>query len=271
MNKSKKTEIFSAQRPHKSKKKIRVWGIALIIFFIVALVIGFLYFILNAEIFKVQSIKVSGIRLTTQNAIVSSFFAESVKQKPWLVLFGPDNLLFWKFAQEKISPLYVLTVQEIKKEVSFGEKKVSLDVIERSVVNVICEYNGGKCYGMDENGFVFSSVPEVRGALILRFEAGPDEKIMTGKQYLNSPEWTKNIMQTISIMKSEGFVPQLIKVNGVGLEEWEAVMPEGFSFYFSLHFVPENFRSILGDISTKTRLDTLQYFDFRVQNRVYYK
>gem|GEM_PF-1488048 len=271
MAKFKKTEILSAQRPHKPKKKVRIWGIALIIFFIAGAIIGFFYFILNAEMLKVRSIKVSGVRLTGQNIIISSFFAESVKQKSWLVLLGPDNLLFWKFAPENISPLYVPTVQEIKKEASFRERKVSLNVTERSVVNVLCEYNGGKCYGMDEKGFVFSSVPEVRGALILRFEAGPGEKIMIGKQYLDSSEWTKNIMETISIMESEGFVPKLIKVNGVGLEEWEAVMPEGFSFYFSLHFVPENFRSILGDISTKTRLDTLQYFDFRVQNRVYYK
>jgi len=271
MNKFKKTEILSAQRPHKSKKKIRMWGIALIVFLVAGVVIGFFYFILNARMLKVQSMKVSGVRLTGQNIIISSFFAESVKQRSWLMLLGPDNLLFWKFAPEIISPLYVPTVQEIKKDVNFGEKKVSLDVTERSVVNVLCEYDGGKCYGMDEKGFVFSLVPEVRGALILRFEAGPGEKIMIGKQYLNSQEWTKNIIQTISVMESEGFVPKLIKVNGVGLEEWEAVMPEGFSFYFSLHFVPENFRSILNDISIKTRLDTLQYFDFRVQNRVYYK
>ncbi len=271
MNKFKKTEILSAQRSHKPRKKIRVWGIALIIFFVVGILIGLSYLILNMQMLKVQSIKVSGVRLTNQNTIISSFFAESVKQKAWLVLLGPDNLLFWKFAPEEISPLYVSSVQDIKKDVSFGEKKVLLDVTERSVVNVLCEYNGGKCYGMDENGFVFSSVPEVHGALILRFEAGPGEKIMVGKQYLDSPEWTKNIMETISIMESEGFTPKLIKVKGVGLEEWEAVMPEGFSFYFSLHFIPENFRSILNDISSKTRLDTLQYFDFRVQNRVYYK
>jgi len=271
MAKFKKTEILSAQRPHKSKKKIQIWGVALIICIIAGIILGLFYFILNANTLKVQGIKVSGIRLTGQNVIISSFFAESIKQKPWLAILGPDNLLFWKFASGSISPLYVPTVQEIKKRVDLGEKKVFLEVTERFVTNVLCEYNGGKCYGMDGNGFVFSSVPEVRGALILRFEAGPGEKIMIGKQYLDSPEWTKNIMHIVAIMESEGFIPKLVKVSGVGLEEWEAVMPEGFSFYFSLHFVPENFRSILGDISTKTRLDTLQYFDFRVQNRVYYK
>ncbi len=269
--KSKKNEILAAQRPQKPKRRIKIWWIALIVFLIAGILIGLIYFLLYAKTFKIQSFKVSGNRLTAQHIVISSFFAESLKQKPWLSFLGSDNIFFWEFAPKAVSPLYVSTVQEITRDVDFGKRQVSFTVHERSVTNVLCEYNGGKCYGMDENGFVFSSVPEVRGALILRFEAGPGEQIMVGKQYLTSPEWTKNIMRTIAIMESEGFVPRLVRVKRDLVEEWEAVMQEGFSFYFSLHFVPENLTSILKDISSKTRPDAIQYFDFRVENRVYYK
>jgi hypothetical protein len=266
-----KTEILSAQRPHKTEKKNVVWKVMVILFLVVGILVGCVYFLLNSSLFKVESMKVSGVRLTAQHIIMSSFFAESTREKPWLSFFGPDHILFWKFAPKEISPSYVSTVERIIRDVNFGKKQVSFLVTERLVTNVLCEYNSGKCYGMDENGFVFSSVPEVRGSLILRFEAGPGEHIMVGKQYLTSPLWTKNIMNTISLMESEGFVPKLVRVKRDSIEEWEALMQEGFSFYFSLHFIPENLQSVLKDIALKTRPETIEYFDFRVENRVYYK
>ncbi len=263
-------EIFSAQRPKREKKKKMVWFFAGALFFVFALFLTLSYVVLNADMFRVESIKVSGARLTPHQKVISSFIAEAIRDRKWLSVLGPDNILFWICAPEETFFPYVPTIRKVSQDVDFGEKKVFITTDERSVVNVVCA-SSGECYGMDENGFIFSPVPEVRGSLILRFEADSSDSPAIGKQYLPSAEWIQNISDTLLLMKKEGFVPKVVRVRRSGVEEWEAVMPEGFSFFFSLHFVPDRLDSVLKDISARAKLDVVQYFDFRVRNRMFYK
>jgi hypothetical protein len=135
----------------------------------------------------------------------------------------------------------------------------------------VCANDSSECYAIDDDGYVFSGVPWIEGALIPRFESASGEKISVGKKYFRKDEWFRNILHTVSILEEKGLIPSFIRMKGENTEEWEAVMPSGMIFYFSLAFVPNDLKKIIDDVALRTSLGGISYFDLRIENKVYYK
>jgi len=250
----------------------RSWIWYLVAFLAGALLIAAAYFGMYGKFFKVNDITVTGARLVPSSLVTSAIEADTVGANRIAAALGPQNILFWLLADRHPSLSSSFPeIENVAIDPSFLNRTVSISVTERDVKSVLCKTVTGECYGIDANDIVFTPVPTVEGALIMRFEDDSTSTVVLGAPYLNDPTWMQNILSTLGTMEAGGFSPSSVKVDASSLEEWEAVLPSGLTFHFSLHFVPDNLAAILKDIAAKTDIATLQYFDFRVKDRVYYK
>lgn len=258
------------ERPRGAGGRAWLWYLAA--FLAGALLIAGAYFAMYGGFFMVKDISVAGARLVPSSLVTSAVEADTVGANRIAAALGPQNILFWLLADR--TPSLSSRFPEIRKVVvtpSFWDRTVSIAITERDVTGVLCKTATGECYGIDANDIVFTPVPTVEGSLILRFDDTSTSTVVLGNPYLQDPAWMQNIVSTLSIMEAGGFSPSSVRVDASSLEEWEAVLPSGLVFRFSLHFVPDNLAAVLKDIAAKTDIATLQYFDFRVKDRVYYK
>lgn len=251
---------------------VRPWIWYGIAFLAGAALIAAAYFVMYGAFFRVKSLSVSGARLVPSALVASAVEAKAVGMNALTAALGPQNIVFWFFVDRH--PSLSASFPEIRNVdiiPSFLDRTVAITVAERGVASVLCKTATGDCYGIDADGIIFTPVPTVEGTLIRRFEDDSTSTVVMGSPYLKDPAWMRNILSTLSIMGKEGFAPSAVTVDASPLEEWKAVMSSGLAFRFSLHFVPDNLSAILTDIATKTDIKNLQYFDFRVKDRVYYK
>lgn len=229
------------------------------------------YAILNADFFKTKDIEVKGLNLVSRDALLSSISITTLNKSFLASSLGPDNILFWSFVDSHFVLEKNPKLAEISIETNFFNRTVAVMVRERIVSSVLCKKMLQKCFGMDYSGVVFTETPYVEGGLILKFEDDSEDGIVFGEKYINNLEWKSRIEETIKIMNENGFIPSSVRIKGENSEEWEVVMPSGLLFLYSLRFVPQNLSEVLNEISTKANFVGMQYFDFRVENRMYYK
>jgi hypothetical protein len=119
---------------------------------------------------------------------------------------------------------------------------------------------------------IFARIPEVRGPLILRLEDNQsDFPVVLGAQYFGDQAFLPHVYETNAVLADAGIVPTLLRVRDKRLYEWEAVLGNGPTLYFSGFFVPQNISGVVRDIRNATSFENLSYIDFRVENKVFYK
>lgn len=232
--------------------------------------IGIAYFILFGNFWSVRSIRVEGSRLVDNSVLISAIASEFHARSPIAAgILGQNHIGFWMFYEKPFEIPWMPEVKDIRVNVDFSSRVVNISVRERSVAAVVCVENNAECYAIDEGGIVFSKIPWVEGVLVPRFEEKGE--IFLGEKYFRKEEWFKNILSTLSILRESNIVPERI-VRGVdNTEEWEAIISSGIHLYFNLNFIPDDLGKIIEDIRARGGFSGVSYFDFRVQNRVYYK
>lgn len=235
------------------------------------LILGPAFLLTSSDWFSVKNIEVEGARFVAEDQIISSLKIDGVRDSLFRAYIGSGNIFFWLFKDTPITLNTHPVIRSIKIRTSIIKKSVSVKIEERKIEGIVCNEKNDSCFGFDSSGFVFIRVPNVDGSLIFKIEDRSARPIVLGGSYMRNPEWMKNVTDTLSVLKKHRFYPTKVVINNQDLEEWRAVFPSGFQFYFSLRFIPENIDAILSDILEKVKIDSVSYFDFRVPNRIYYK
>lgn len=261
-------DVFLPRR-RQSKNRFFWWAGG----FLIAggLLIGGLYLIFYSPFFKVKNIEVPDLQLLTRDSLLSSFSAQMVGQNRFLSILGPDNILFWFFGKrpENIPALPALAALSV--QVNLFKQQVVLTPQERTLAGILCSSDGSACYGFDNEGVVFVRAPQSQGSLILRINDENQRALNLGDKILPDDGWIKNIFDTIEILTANGLHISSVTLGSFDLEEWRANLSAGPVFYFGLNFTIQNFDGILKNLLKRLDLSKLQYLDFRVQNRIYYK
>lgn len=267
----KNSSVLIGYRKKKPKRKlfwICVGSVAGLLF----LILGFLFLFTRADWFHVKNISVIGARFVPEGQIISSLKVDGAGSSSFRAWTGSENIFFWLFKNTPITIINYPVIKNIEIHTSITKRNVLIKIEERELKGVVCKEKNNSCFGLDSSGFVFTKTPNVDGSLILKIEDKSAKPIILGSFYMgNSHEWMKNITDILSVLRKYRFSPTKIVVENQDLKEWRAVLPSGFQFYFSLHYIPENLDAILSDILERVKIDSISYFDFRVPNRIYYK
>ncbi len=72
-------------------------------------------------------------------------------------------------------------------------------------------------------------------------------------------------------MKENGLHLNSVEIKNLDLEEWQASIAAGPEFVFSLNFIPKDLGKVVKTLKDRADFSKVDYFDMRVENRVYYK
>jgi len=233
------------------------------------LVVGVVYFVFHSGFFKANEIAVFGsIR---DREIKEALIGDLLKTSKTRSLLGSENLLFWPPKEVKKIPSSLFWLSNLNIERNWQEKKIIINVTERKPWLLWCLAASGNCYWVDEGGIVFSSAPEAEGFIIPKvFEQGDRREFSFGQPLYENSQMTENVLEIIKQTKNSSFLVSGFFIENPSLKELIA-QTSGLKLYFSLRFLFQNLDKIFTDLAGRLDLKKLEYIDFRVENRIYYK
>lgn len=254
-----------------------------VLFFCAAAFIAVFYFLIYGNFFNVKTIEVSGSKLFGAEETTKIIIPYAIPAFPWRALFAPDHMLFWQLARtHRITSRVIPIFESILIKLDWGKRLLKIEVNERSFFGIWCsdeniiegangEEKKEECFVFDRNGVVFGRSPRAEGALLLKIRNENPLSGFLGGGILPQESWMENIFNTLDTIKNGGRNTSLITIGDYALHEWEARLDDGPKLIFSLDFIPQNLAGLLQNLEKKFDLEKLDYVDFRVQNRIFYK
>ncbi len=235
------------------------------------LFIFLVHFSLYSDFMTVKSSEVKGVDAAKGGYVKQTLIREMIGSGGWRRYFGPDNMLFWIIGKKPdFTKVDLPFLASLNLETNLAGRDLEVSVKEREFFAVWC-LSDGHCFSIDQDGIVFAEAPEIQGSLILKINDENTRTLVLGNSVVPNNWWLGNVFESLRLIKARGFSVSSVKIKDFGLEEWEAQIYSGPSFYFSLNFVPENFSGVIDSVSKKLDLTKLSYLDFRVPGRIYYK
>jgi hypothetical protein len=228
---------------------------------------AFLYAIFHADFLAVREFKVAGLRVIPQNIFLEAMKLESASHS--LGLLGTDRLLNWRSGEEQIlvgtNEPYLA---DVKTEVEWLKRTVNFLATERKTSFIWCK--SGSCLVTDEMGRAFALAPTYQGHLITEIQDERVGGLEVGFEVFKEAKWWEVFKQQVSEIKSFTGLER-VKILAEETREWQAFLPGGGVLKFSLDNPPEDLPSVLSRLSKDVDLKKMEYADFRVPGRVYFK
>lgn len=279
-----------------------MWKFLIILFIFILLAVGAIYFVFHSHFFQVAAVKVSGsVKADEIKDILINTLSKSSRIRS---LLSPENMLFWPPKISQI-PSSLFWLSDLSLEKNWSQKEISIEVKERqpwllwclsaqaglttqagqtglpisqtinnigsSTVSQTASTTISNCYWLDDQGIVFSSAPEAEGFIIPKvFEKSDRQELTLGQSFNAGPQSVKTALEIIKEIKNSSLAISRFLIEDINLQELK-VETNGPKLYFSLRFVPQDLNKILANLSDRLDFQKLEYIDFRVENRIYYK
>ncbi|MGC8776286.1 MAG: cell division protein FtsQ/DivIB [Minisyncoccia bacterium] len=262
-------EIYINQEYSLKEKIWSFFRLFLIGLIIDAFIVFSLYLIIYSPIFKIQEIKISGnnqlSEKETMDFVIINLFNDSFFKK----ILTAKNILIWPNELKNNSKMFlVLDKVLIKKDLI--NQKIEIIAQERKPVGLWCQTNESQCYWFDNDGILFKKTIASEGGLILKIKDSSLHNLSLGSKILPD-NFLKTFFQIIEVLKSSNLNFSEINLENLDLAELKVKNFNGPDIYFSLIFPPPDINQIITDFKNKNIFDKLEYLDFRVENRLYYK
>jgi len=294
----------------EKRKKRRFYFFFAIVFGSIYLVaLGASWLVLKSPIFHIQKIATTGNEAVAEPDILGLLRARVLRGESVKALLGFDNILIWPDGLSAEDLIFIPALKGIKIEKNYRERSVAVAVEERKPYGIWCltspqisadetriiadvsssisvnqrsnqrsSATGGDCWWFDDEGVVFKRAMAAQGSLIVavgdysQTGLGLDSKILPGD--LIPPAFS-----IFRVLRASNLNVKEILLRDLALQELEvgtySSTPLGASdgpkIYFSLRFPADNTISVIQNFAAKPGFGKLQYLDFRVENRVYYK
>ncbi|GEM_PF-791897 len=255
----------------KKRRRVRVWWYALLLFGGLA-TIGIGYLFLDSSLFQVRHIIVIGVhRVLPENAL--DILRPILIEAHALNFLGMDNLWAWQSRRIDVpTPAFLSAVVQR----NFLVRTVDISVQERQRFAVWCFDNAvpadtaqQNCFWFDMTGILFEPGPETEGNLILTIHELGNNILPIGTR-ITEDRFISNIRKIIDQLQHLG-APISSVVFNRETQELKVTLYQGVIIYLSIRFDPEvNFQALNQVLHTIT-LNTLEYVDLRVENRIFYK
>lgn len=261
-------ELSYDTRRAKRRRRARLWYAAAAAALLV-LVGGGYYALFESDVFIVESVSVSGNRFVSADALREAVI-RAIDSKSWLLRnLTPRSIWYWRLGDSVLDGIAIMpAVAHADLSADVAGHTASITVRERALAGVWCT---DTCMGFDEEGIAFFPAPDLSGTLILKVRDENAHALIEGSPVHPKADEVRTLLETVRAIKAEGVALTEAVVKEEVLGEWEASTARGSVFRFSLDFVPAHIGETLGTISSRARLEDLEYVDFRVPNRIYYR
>ena len=238
--------------------KLKIYG-GIAAFFVLAIGIG--YLTIYSPVFKIKRIDAGQNQQLIDE--LKNFFVGQSKITKFL---GPDNILIWQ--QEKISEFLkdYSQIAELTIEKDYFNRQVQINVREREKFGVWC---ASSCFWFDKSGVLFAEAPMMEGELINKIYDSTGRELKPGDKILEE-NLLGNLLKILNVLQKSELWMKNLYLQDLSLQEISVESPLLPQIYFSLRFNPESTLPAIQSIK-ELGLAKIEYIDFRVENRAYYK
>lgn len=226
------------------------------------------YFVFRTRFFRTSDIEVVGNKEIPTQDVLTAIRAQIFSDTYLKYVFGFNNMLIWPERFDNINKL-IPNIRVVEVEKSYFKKKILVRVFERENYGVWCMEQGvQKCFSFDSEGIIFSRGMPSEGSLIynIRDYSDRDLGILLRVLPIDKFNYVKEIFE---VADAAGLNYKYLEIQDLKLEEVKIVSSSGPEILFSLRFSPVFALSAIEEIGEE--ISKLEYVDFRVENKVYYK
>lgn len=269
---------YVADRRKKQKKRRKYfWSIAgfLVLYFIL---LGIFLFVVRSPAFQAEKITVQGESAVSQAQILNLLHASVLRKDASLnepnsglkAFLGFNNLFIWPdtLPSSTVADIPQLSAITISKD--YFLHTITVTATERQPFAVWCLMSTGQCYWFDYQGTVFAPAEDTEGNAITVIHDYSQKSLAINGSVLPS-EFVPNLISIINVLKQSNINAEDIALNDLSLQQINITTANGPMLYFSLRFSADEDLGVLQNLMAQGGFDKLQYVDFTVENRAYYK
>lgn len=274
-----------------------VWG---------ALLGGF-WVIIYSPLFRIKNIEVVGTRGISRDEVVTLLRTGILENSFWKKILGFENILAWPDALSSSDLASLPEFKSISIEKHYRARSVSVRAEERRQFGIWCANrtdgkpiltNGAQasdtnsvssdqhqsgdesCFWFDDEGVLFKKSVGVEGTLIKLVDDYSQKNLGLNSKMLPDA-FIPNMFSIFRALAGSGAAVEEIRLNNLELQEievdtydaasGETAAKQGPKLFFSLRFPSDNAAAVIKSLMAQPNFGKLQYIDFRVENRAYYK
>jgi hypothetical protein len=191
-----------------------------------------------------------------------------------------NNMLAWPRSLATSDVALVPQLAGITLQKNYGSHTVTAVVAERIPSAIWCAMpstlaNGDlsgdeSCFWFDDTGTLFQKAFDTEGSELFAVHDYAQSGLAIGGKILPDP-FVPNMISILDTLEASGLTAKEIALRDLSLEEVDVSTYNGPALYFSLRFSATEDLSTLQQLMEKPDFNSLQYLDFRTENRVYYK
>lgn len=290
------------RRRRQQKRRVYFFATAgvLAIYFVA---LGIFWLIVRSPAFRVENITVEGLSAdegvgnnggssaAVSSSTVLSLVEASIIRKGdllsapndgWKAMLGTQNMFIWPSALPSSTVAVIPQLAGVTIAKNYIFHTITITATERQPFAVWCvdaaaAANNGQCYWFDNLGIAFEQTPDTEGGNIVVIT---DDASSTNVAVINQPvlpaEFMPNLISIVNVLKASDLSVANISIGDLSLQQVDVTVatPQGAPgpvIYFSLRFPSDNDLPVLESLMNKSGFYKLQYIDFTVQNRAYYK
>lgn len=264
-------------RQKKRKKKGR--KILLLCFALIICFSGMVYGLFFSPYFDIQTITVNGTDIVSSDKVKETINTLA-DEKTWGV-FHNRNIFFFPVSYlqtnlfDTFPPIANVTISKKPHIIRLGswnqKSELVIHISERPHTALSCDSE--KCFIVDNNGVLFSSVPIESNTSSLRILESSISSDITLPQSLYSSDFIEFIKKIKKLSADEGVIfDSFSQVNDFG--DIQARTANNYSVFFTMSQDAKKQVQILKELLSKMiqgDITKLDYINLRVENRAYYK
>lgn len=255
------------------------WLAAIVSIFVIALF--FVWIVAESPIFRIDHFVVAGNQAVASGEIMSLLQTSASRHRTiWSSILGMNNMLTWPTVLATSDVALVPQLATAALEKNYTNHIVTVSVAERKPLAIWCEMpplnadgnpSGDEfCFWFDNTGTLFQKAFDTEGSKLFAVHDYTQKGLGIGEKILPDV-FVPKLLSALDAITESGLTVKEIALNDLSLEEINVSTYNGPTLYFSLQFSAAEDLPVLQQLLQKQDFNSLQYVDFRTENRAYYK
>jgi|GEM_PF-1791231 len=276
-------EIDFQETHEKRRRRRRYFFWFLIVVCIGVVIFGTWWLVLRSPLFLVQHINVTGNREIPEDAIVDLIKAKALRESSIKRWIGLASMFVWPetLTQDDLKPVPLARTVAIEK--SYRERTITVTVAEREPYGIWCNMRNDaeptqiemECWWFDRDGVLFKKALAAEGNLI-RVINDYSQKLPRLSEKILPERLISNLVSVLETLEQSSLSLKEVRLDDVSSESIEVRTNDGPKLLFSLRFPAHNTLAVIQKLfsaegGSASGGKNLQYIDFTVENRAYYK
>ncbi len=270
-------DVYTEAKEKRKRRRIYFWSFS--IFLLAYLMfLGGSWIVFRSPLFRLKQFIVTGNSQVSTEDITGLLEGRALQGqwRPLKALLGLHSMLIWPDAFSQDDLAFLPSVKSITLTKNYADRTITVKVVERKPFGIWCAAENTsdtgflRCLWFDDEGVLFERAVAAEGGLIMTVHDSSQKGLGLRSNILPA-EFIPTMFSIFKVLGESGLNMKEIQLKDLALEEIEVTTFDGPTLYFSLRFPAVNDLVAIQNLSAKPGFGKLQYLDFRVENRVYYK